>query len=82
VDIYLIISSFVTALAFAVIFYINGWKSAIKTISFILVVLFLYVITIKFFGQEGKNILAFFLVIFAIIVLYRRKKKGGSIWWD
>lgn len=81
-DIYLVIASLVTVIACAVIFYINGWKHAIKTISFVLLVLSLYVIAIKFFGQEGKNVLAFFLVVFAIIVLYRRKKKGGNIWWD
>ncbi|MGR9071589.1 MAG: hypothetical protein ACU833_00840 [Gammaproteobacteria bacterium] len=81
-DIYLAIASLVTVMACAVIFYVSGWKQAIQTISFLLLVISLYVIVIKFFGQEGKNFLAFFLLVVAIIVLYRRKKKGGSIWWD
>ena len=68
-------------IACTAIIYTDGWKHGIKRISFILLVVSLYVLAIKFFGQKGKYVLAFFLVAYAIIVLYRIKKKGGNIWW-
>jgi hypothetical protein len=79
-NIYLIVLSLVTVIAGAVIIYLNGWKKGLGVVSFVGLMLIIYIVTIYIFGQEGKKYLSIVLVFSAFIFLFFRKKKGKSIW--
>jgi hypothetical protein len=79
-NISLIAFSLITIVAGAVIIYLNGWRKGLGILSFVGSMLIIYILTIYFFGQEGKKYLSGILVVAAFTFLMLRKKKGKSIW--
>jgi len=77
----LIITSVITIAAIGLIFHKDGQESGLIQVAYIFVCLAIYLSTIYYYGQTGKNYLAIFLAIAVCGVFYIRKKKGLKIWW-